>query len=151
AVLNSKGLVGLGMIGVRKKGEKVKVTTQDKFHLGSDTKQLTAVLIAELIQKGKLRLDQTLEKSFPEMASTMHPDLKKVTLLQVLTHRAGLHSYIPDGWFKKHPPGTLRQQRAAIVKVLMTKKPLLEPGTKWVYSNLGYVLIGVMAERATKA
>ena len=41
AVINSKGLIGLGMIGVRKKGETVKVTTQDKFHLGSDTKQLT--------------------------------------------------------------------------------------------------------------
>src|SRR5262245_18583922 len=49
AVINSKGLIGLGMVGVRKKGEKVKVTTQDKFHLGSDTKQLSALLVAELI------------------------------------------------------------------------------------------------------
>src|SRR5262249_8110341 len=90
AVVTSKGLVAVAAAGVRKRGDKPAVTADDQFHLGSDTKAMTAALIAGLVEEGKLRYDDTLAKAFPAQAKSMHPDLRKVTLEQLLTHHAGL-------------------------------------------------------------
>ena len=52
ALVNSKGLVAVGAVGVRKRGDTTAVTVDDQFHLGSDTKAMTATLIARMVEKG---------------------------------------------------------------------------------------------------
>jgi CubicO group peptidase (beta-lactamase class C family) len=65
AVVSSKGLQVLAVSGLRKRGADVAVEEGDSFHLGSDTKAMTATLLAILVQKKQLSYDLTLAKAFP--------------------------------------------------------------------------------------
>src|SRR5215472_16531462 len=89
AIVTSKGLQAVGVVGARKYGTKVAATINDQFHLGSDTKAMTATLLAMYVEQGKLGWDWTLERIFPELASSMNPAYRRVTLEQMLAHRAG--------------------------------------------------------------
>jgi CubicO group peptidase (beta-lactamase class C family) len=148
AVVSSKGLQVLAVTGVRKRGTDVAVQEGDCFHLGSDTKAMTATLIALLVQKKQLSYDQTLGKSFPELAEKMPAELRPATLLHLLTHRAGLKANLPWWFLASKLP--IREQRQKAVEMGLKTKPESKPGDKYHYSNLGYVVAAVMAERATK-
>src|SRR5215471_12763850 len=147
AVLTSRGLVEIGAVGVRKAGTDVPVTDRDEWHLGSDTKAMTATIIASLVERGKLAWDVTMGQMFPEVAKSMDPELRRVTLLQLLSHRAGLPH--DANWGQASRSGPLREQREAVVRMVVSMKPLYPPGSKYQYSNLGYVLAGIMAEKVT--
>jgi CubicO group peptidase (beta-lactamase class C family) len=146
AIVTGKGLEALGAAGVRKKGADVSVTVADEWHLGSNTKALTAAMIAALIERNTLKWETTIGEVFPDAASSLDPALQKATLLHLLSHRAGLPANIPWGLLPR--TGTTRDQRLAVIKKLASIKPLAEPGAKYLYSNLGYVIAGAMAEKA---
>jgi CubicO group peptidase (beta-lactamase class C family) len=147
AVVTSKGLQVLAVAGVRKKGSNVAVQEADLFHLGSDTKALTATLVAVLVRQKKLSYDLTLAKGFPDLAPKMPAELRGVTLTQLLTHRSGLPGSFD--WWQFSAKDPLRKQRAAAVEKLLTSKPKYRPGSTYLYSNAGYVVVGALAERAT--
>src|SRR4030095_13411216 len=69
ATVKSDGSAMVGAVGVRKVREKTAVTVDDQWHLGSDTKSITAVLIAMLVEQGKLTWDTTIEQIFPELVA----------------------------------------------------------------------------------
>lgn len=152
AVIVDGETVAAGAVGVRKAGGDVPVTIDDKFHIGSCTKAMTATLIAQLIEQGKLREDITLAEAFPELDDSMQTGFRAMTLAHLLSHRAGLanHSW-PEGMSYSgvhRLPGTPREQRYAYVKKMLSQKPEATPGTKYIYSNAGYAVAGVIAERA---
>src|SRR5262249_8361147 len=68
AIVTSKGLHAVSVVGVRKAGTKIKATEDDLWHLGSDSKAFTAMLLALLAEKGAIDLETPLEKAFPKMA-----------------------------------------------------------------------------------
>ncbi|HEY6339563.1 MAG TPA: serine hydrolase domain-containing protein [Candidatus Sulfotelmatobacter sp.] len=151
AIVTSKGLVASGAVGVRKYGTDTPITIDDQFHLGSDTKAMTATMLATLVEEGVISWDTTLEQVFPGMASTMNPAYKKVTLEQLLAHRAG---FSDDSWphgksFEDmhRLPGTPREQREAYVAMVLSEPPVNEPGSTFLYSNRSYAVAGAMAER----
>lgn len=151
AIVTSEGLVAIGAVGVRKAGTEVPVTVDDQWHIGSDTKAMTATLIGVLVEQGQLQWETSLEQIFPDLADSMPPALKKVTLLHLLAHRAGLPANLSGGWWQVPRDGTTREQRLAAVKMALSEKLDSEPGEKYGYSNLGYVIAGAMAERAADA
>jgi CubicO group peptidase (beta-lactamase class C family) len=151
AIVTSKGLVAVGAVGVRKYGTDSPVTVDDQFHLGSDTKAMTATMIATLVEEGKLSWSTTLEQAFPELAAKMYPAYKKVTLEQLLAHRSG---FTDDSWPKGKTfqnmhglPGTPREQRAAYVAMILAEPSRSEPGTTFLYSNRNYAVAGAIAEK----
>jgi CubicO group peptidase (beta-lactamase class C family) len=151
AIVTSKGLSAVGAVGVRKYGTDTPVTVNDQFHLGSDTKAMTATLLATLVEEGKLSWTTTLEQVFPELASKMNPAYRKVTIEQMLSHRAG---FTDDSWPKGKTfgdmyalPGTPRDQRAAYVAMVLSEPPVAEPGSKYLYSNRSYAVAGAIAEK----
>jgi len=146
AVVTGKGLEAVGAVGVRKWGTEVAVTAGDKWHIGSDTKAMTAAMIGRLVERGKLRWDSTVGEVFPEFAGAMTPGLQKVTLLHLLSHRSGLPANTLWGLIPR--TGTTRDQRLAVMKSVASLKLAADPGTKYLYSNLGYVIAGAMAEKA---
>jgi CubicO group peptidase (beta-lactamase class C family) len=146
AIVTGQGLETIGAVGVRKVGTNIAVTVGDQWHLGSDTKAMTATLIGALVEEGKLKWEMTIEEAFPELVSLMSPALKKVTILQLLSHRAGLPANLP--WAFVPNKGTIREQRLAALKMATSAKLVSEPGAKFFYSNLGYVIAGTMAEKA---
>jgi CubicO group peptidase (beta-lactamase class C family) len=149
AVLTSRGLEAVGAVGVRKLGTDVPVTTSDLWHLGSDTKAMTAAMIGALVERGTLTWETTIPEVFPDVAPALPEGLKKVTILHLLSHRSGLPANIPWGLLPKKP-GT-REARLDVIGRLPKIVPAAEPGAKYLYSNLGYVVAGAMAEKAANA
>jgi CubicO group peptidase (beta-lactamase class C family) len=160
AVLRGERIIAQGAAGVRKRGSAERITLDDRFHLGSCTKAMTATLVAMLVEEGKLNWTTTLGELFADTLKPMHPAWEKVTLRQVLAHRAG-SPLEPDGlnpvfstlreWMRppRALPGTLPQQRLEIARQALARPPGISPDTKFYYSNLGYVLAGAVLEQLT--
>lgn len=84
--INGK-MVAVGAVGTRKAGTDMPVKIGDRFHLGSDTKAMTALLAAIFVEAGKLRWDSTIAEVFPELTDQMVPSLRGVALQQLLSLR----------------------------------------------------------------
>jgi len=147
AVLTSEGPLAVEAVGFRKSGLPEKVTPRDLWHLGSNTKAMTATLVGRLVEQRKLKWTSTPAEIFPELLETMHPDMKTVTVEQLLCHRAGLEANY--AWPLIAKTGTVSQQRYAVVQRAATEKPKYAVGAEMHYSNLGYVIVGAMAEKVT--
>ncbi|MHC4890495.1 MAG: serine hydrolase domain-containing protein, partial [Planctomycetota bacterium] len=145
-----------GATGLRKVGSNVKVTHNDKFHIGSCTKAMTATIIVMLVERSKLRWDTTLAEAFRDMADDMHPDYGNITLKHLLAHRAGFPPSNPNRSWPKgksfldmhNLPGSAMQQRLVYARMMLCQEPEVKPGTKYVYSDAGYAIAGVIAEQA---
>lgn len=149
AIVNSEGLVAVGAIGVRRSDTDIPVTVNDLWHLGSDTKAMTASMMGRLVEQGALRWDSALAEIFPELTPVMQPELKDVTVIQLLAHRSGLEENY--NWHKLSQHGTLPQQRYAAVQKAVSEKPKYTPGSGYHYSNLGYVVAGAVIEKVTSS
>ncbi len=169
-VLQGNCIVAQGVAGVRKRGAADRITLDDRFLLNSCGKAMTATLVAMLVEHGRVNWTTTLGELFADTVKPMHPAWEKVTLRQVLAHRAGLR-IDPDGLGRvfnllrapfanlrsgpglMQPPrsrlGTLPQQRLEIARQALSRAPTNPPGTKFVYSNEGYVLAGAVLEHLT--
>ncbi len=171
AVLRGERIIAQGAAGVRKRGTTERITLEDRFHLGSCTKAMTATLVALLVEEGRLNWTTTLREVFADTVKPMHPAWEQVTVRQVLAHRAGL-PMDPDGlgWVfnlfflapyaglrrgpeAMRPPrlrlGTLPQQRLEIVRQALARPAKIPPGAKYWYSNVGYILAGAVLEHLT--
>ena len=147
AVITSKGLLAMGAVGVRKAGTDIPVTDGDLWHLGSDTKAMTAVLIGSLVEKGLLRWETTVGEIFPELVKNNPSPLAGVNLLHLLSHRLGLPHDPASGWWLVPRADTIQGRRINAVIMAVKEKLVAAPGEKYVYSNFGYVVAGAMAEQ----
>jgi CubicO group peptidase (beta-lactamase class C family) len=138
-------------VGVRKMGDPAVVTTNDVFHIGSCTKPMTATLTAMLIEDGKLNWNTTITELFPELAARMDKQYGAVTVEQLLTHRGGVPAAPPPAAWKlaREEKGTPTQQRREFVEAVLSQPPEATPGTKMIYSNQGYAIIGAALEKLT--
>jgi CubicO group peptidase (beta-lactamase class C family) len=151
AVVRNGETVALGFAGFRTRGKDDKIVAGDRFHIGSDTKAMTAVLCGILVDEGKLQWGQTLAETFPELTKSMHPQYHDATLEQLLTQRGGAPGSIPmDLWAKlwQHM-GPPTDARRLLLEGITTKEPEAIPGTRYIYSNAGYSIAGHMAETVT--
>ncbi len=148
AIVTSRGLVAAGVTGVRKDGADATATIADEWHLGSDTKAMTAVVIGKLVEQSKLTWDTTIEAVLPKPVANARAAFGGITLLQLLSHRAGLVSNLNWPQLSRTPGPPNVQRLAALASAAST--PLSSPpGTKYEYSNLGYVIAATMAEAVT--
>jgi CubicO group peptidase (beta-lactamase class C family) len=151
AVVRSNEVVAVGAVGVRKFGSPEKVTADDKFHIGSCTKAMTATLAAMYVEQGKLSWTSTVGERFPDWRELIHRDYANVTLEQLLSHRAGVPGDLnrigvwSHVWQRSSQPPM--EQRVALAKELLVMKPMFPPGTKNTYANAGYTIGGLMMER----
>jgi CubicO group peptidase (beta-lactamase class C family) len=155
AVISRGELIAIDVLGVRKAGSDVKVTIEDKFHIGPCTKAMTATIVGMLVEEGKLRWDMKPGEVLGELAEDIRGEYKDMTLRHFIEHRAGLPG-TKGSWPKgksfmdmHNLPGTAREQRKTYVKMMLSQEPEVEPGTKYHYSNAGYSVAGVMAEEVT--
>lgn len=133
-------------VGVRKAGSPQAFGAGDVVHLGSDTKAMTATMIATLVEEGKIAWTTTLGDIFRD--PPMNAGFRPVTLDQLLTHRAGLPANA-DWWNLGAKKSTTEQRKVLLGKTTRTA-PQSKPGTKFLYSNVGYALAGLMAETVAK-
>jgi CubicO group peptidase (beta-lactamase class C family) len=151
AVVKDGKIISAGAVGTRRVGANIPVTINDRFHLGSDTKAMTALLAAMLVEEGKLRWNTTPAEVFPELADKMDSGFRRITLEQLLSHTSGVPSDNEDigkvFMEAMTKDGNLDDLRYWMVQQ-WSKRPLaFEPGTKFAYSNMGYTIVGAMIER----
>jgi len=119
------------------------ITRDTRFPLASIGKLFTAVAIGQLLDQGKLALDDPLTHWLPE--HTTRPEWSKVTIRQLLAHTSGFGSY----WGAPFEARRTNLKAVADYFPLFETTPLaFEPGSRFEYSNVGYVLLGAIIERA---
>lgn len=151
AVVKDGVIVASGAVGVRRIGTETPVTLDDRFHLGSDTKAMTALLAGMLVDEGKLRWDSTVAEMFPELAGAMDERLKTVTLTQLLSHTSGLPGD-DEAFFKlldasRNQDGNIDELRYGMVREYVKRPLAVKPGEKFMYSNMNYIIAGSAMER----
>lgn len=153
AVVVKGKLVAVGTAGTRRAGMAIPVTQDDRFHLGSDTKAMTALLAAMMIEDGKLQWDSTLAQVFPELATGMDAQLQQVTLTQLLSHTSGLaldDQALGELMMKAlMEDGNLDERRYWMVQQMAALPLAAPPGSRFAYSNLGYIVAGAVIERVS--
>jgi CubicO group peptidase (beta-lactamase class C family) len=150
-VVKDGQICGRAAVGIRKWGDPTPITANDVFHIGSCTKSMTATLTGMIIEEGKLRWDSTIAEVFPELKGKMDKQYEGVTVEQLLTHRGGVPGSAPDAAWKraKEQQGTPVQQRREFIEAVLSQPPEAPPGTKMIYSNQGYSIVGAMLEKLT--
>ena len=153
AVVNESGIVASGAAGVRERGRPEQISLSDRFHLGSNTKAMTATLCARLVEKGILRWDTKLIDVSPALKRKMLPRYQSITLEQLLTHRAGFPTSVLGNpqeiqeldMFHDKFPGRPKEARERCAEFLVSQLPS-PTENQFVYSNANYVLVSHMVE-----
>jgi CubicO group peptidase (beta-lactamase class C family) len=154
AVVIAGELTACGAVGTRRVGTDTPVKIADRFHIGSDTKAMTALLAAMLVENGKLGWGTTVADIFPELGDKMAANVGTVRLDQLLSHTSGIPS---DNDFHENllfnsfsqTRVNLDGLRYWVVKGLLPQPLQSPPGERFAYANMGYLLAGAMIERVT--
>lgn len=119
----------------------VAVTGDTVFRIGSVTKQFTAAIILLLAEDGRLSLDDTLDTYFPDF-----PRSNEVTIRHLLQHTSGIANYTSQQDFMS-AAAPLDHDAERMVAYIASADPLydFDPGTRWSYSNSGYMLLDYIA------
>ena len=123
-----------------KGAEKIPLSMNSRYRVGSVTKMLTAVMILQLAEEGKLKLTDPLNGFFPQIANA-----DRITIGQILAHRSGIHDISEDPDFRVHRLDGM--SREELLKMMTKTQPDFEPDAKFSYSNTGYQLLGLLIEK----
>ena len=152
AVLRDGGIAQQAVQGLRRNDGTARASIDDAWLIGSDAKPMTAALILRLVDRGVLSLETPLATLLPALAESMHPQYRQVTLRQLLSHRSGLPDDVVDESFIGAFHADTRSmpaQRLAYIGVALKDAPVAAPGTKFSYSNTGFLVAAAVAEHVT--
>ena len=124
-------------------------TKETVYEIGSTSKQFTATAIMMLVEEGKVRLDDTITKYFPEAPQAW----RGITIRHLLTHTSGIQNHVAvPHWldvFRTNLAFETAPSRNELLKMFF-KLPLeFQPGETWAYDNTGYYLLGIIIEKAS--
>ncbi len=153
-----------GAIALVAKGKRTKLATagaevlaqpgrprgKDRFRAGSVTKSFVATLVLQLVQKHRLRLNDSVERWLPGLL----PNGDQITIKELLDHRSGLFDYTSDpsffgGYLAGTRPLGYRWSERQLVALGTSHPPVFPPGTAAAYSNTNYIVLGMVIEAAT--
>lgn len=148
----------IGTNGFSDKDRHTKNSTDTCFRIASLTKQFTAVAVMQLVEEGKLSLDDTIDKYFPSYKYG-----KKITVKNLLTMTAGIKDYInKDGdtntyaynesqlEYKASAENSAKKNKKAVMDWILDQELNFEPDEKYMYSNSAYFLLGDIIEQVSK-
>ena len=145
--------LAMGSVSISKKGKivyhnsfgyssfspAVKADTSTTYLIGSISKLLTATIILQNVDEGKISFNDKLEKFFPEL-----PGASEITVEHLLNHRSGIHNFGADRSKKYRDVNP--QTREEILEVFRNEKLDFAPGKKFEYNNANYLLLSLIAE-----
>ena len=128
-------------VGDAKRDPKTPAASAMRYSIGSVSKQFTAAAVLMLAEEGKLSLDDPVSKYLPDLT-----DADEVKVRQLLSHTSGYQDYWPQDYV---PPFMKTETTAGAILARWAKKPLdFAPGAQYQYSNTGYVIAGLIVEKA---
>jgi len=155
AVIIEGEIYKVAAVGTRKFGSENWVSVDDSFLIASCSKAFTATLAAILVENGVLKWDTTIKEAYPDL--DMRSEYENVTLIQLLSHRAGLPEWIghqtsktvndqfaANWWVDRKAP---RIMRSKYLKATVKQGLADDPDQSVYYSNSGYIMAGAMLEK----
>ncbi len=143
AVIRGNDTLAFGGYGLANVEASRAPTATTIYEIGSNTKQFTSAAIMKLVEQGRVKLDDDLSKYVPQFPLHGH----KVSIHQLLTHTSGIHDYTSSPEWAKVWNDQLSPD--AIIKFVAADSFDFAPGTAYRYDNTGYVLLGMVIEKAT--
>lgn len=136
-----------GAYGIANRDHNVPVAIDTRFNLASMDKMFTAVAIGQLVEQGRVAWDDSASKFLgPDWLNTAAAE--KVRVEHLLTHTAGMGDYLGSPAFQD--ASRLKFREIADYRSLVRDRaPSFDPGTKWSYSNTGFLLLGAIIESAS--
>ncbi len=131
--------------GIADREWNIPITTSTKFKIASITKQFTALLIMQLVEQGKLKLEGTISDYLPDYRTDTG---SKITLKQLLTHTSGLPNLDEDAGFYQSHEAQLASP-SYVVKTFCSGDLISVPGQKFNYNNADYIILGAILEKVT--
>jgi D-alanyl-D-alanine carboxypeptidase len=133
-----------GAYGMADREKKIPNTVNTKFRIGSMNKMFTAVSILQLVQAGKINFSDPVGKYLTDYPNK---DIAtKVSIQQLLTHTGGTGDFFgPQFDAHRLELKTLQDY----IKIYGERAPQFEPGSRWEYSNYGFLMLGVIVERVS--
>jgi CubicO group peptidase (beta-lactamase class C family) len=128
----------------------IAATADSVYRIGSITKQFTGLMLLQLVERGTVRLTDPVEKYLPEInrIAGREPGWPAVTLIQLATMTSGIAREPQDlETFLSGPVSTWEQ---TTIKALERTRFAHEPGTRYLYSNIGYAILGAALSRAAR-
>ena len=158
ALVRGDSIITQATVGKIVYGKDKAAHKNSRFHIGSTTKSMTAILVAIFIKEKKLKYDMTLAQALPDMP--MRDEYRGVTIADLLNNKAGIIAFqliahedpvivkrlmeeIPTAY----PDPT--EQRREVTTLALSLEPIAEPGIDVVYSNVGWPIVGYILELAT--
>lgn len=126
----------------------ITVTDDARWHIGSISKTFTATLVMRLAERGRLNLDVPIERYLPAYRKDMHADWKASTLKELLSHTSGLPANAPRSIMRRTSFHSPYEDRRNVLSA-MWGEPLGNKVGTFTYSNIGYVVAGVIVEEVT--
>ncbi|QIB33714.1 serine hydrolase domain-containing protein [Ancylobacter pratisalsi] len=152
AVVKAGEVVAAAAVGTRVRGREIPVTLDDRFHIGSNTKAMTATLAGMLVDEGKLRWDSRIGDVLGDDIKGMSASLADATLEQLLSHSSGipddneeiLKLYFSADAFEEN----LTDLRLHAIEAWKAHEIAVPQGSPFQYANFGYLIAGAMIEKA---
>lgn len=150
AMVTRDGAGWSGVRGVRRAGHEAKATLEDRWHLGSNTKAMTAAVFGRLVEQGRARWDMPLAEALPGL--TIDPAWAGATLDHLMRHRAGLldAGLLDQAWLiaAHADQRPLPEQRAGFAAKALGSPPAGSVG-QFAYGNGNYIVLGAAIEAIT--
>ena len=144
-----QGVRAAATAGVRRQGSPEKLTVNDLVHVGSNTKAMTSTMLAALVEDDVFPHDweTTIADVFPELLEEIHAGYHAVDLFQLVRMTGGIPRNATD-WGAHQDLADIIEKRYAILRDNLANPPA-GPMGEYLYSNLGYMVAGAMAEKLT--
>ena len=124
-----------------------------EVRIGSNTKTFVAVVVMQMVQEGKVGLDEPIETYLPGLIRGEGIDGAKITVRQLLQHTSGLPEYT-DTYLSSKAAETENMQHYVpprdLLDTALGKPAQFEPGTQWKYTNTNYIVLGMLVERVSQ-
>ena len=124
-----------------------------EVRIGSNTKTFVAVVVMQMVQEGRVGLDEPIETYLPGLIRGEGIDGSKITVRQLLQHTSGLPEHT-DYYFSSNAAALESIQHYIpardLLDVALSKPAAFEPGTQWSYSNTNYIVLGMLIERVSQ-
>ena len=143
AVIRGNDTLAYGAYGLADVDAQRPATATTIYEIGSITKQFTSAAIMKLVEQGRVRLDDDLSKYIPQFPLQG----RQVSIRQLLNHTSGIHSYTSSPEWSKTWNDALSPD--AIIKFVAADTFDFAPGSAWRYNNTGYVMLGMVIEKAS--
>ncbi|MFD6418126.1 serine hydrolase domain-containing protein [Streptomyces sp. NPDC060194] len=135
-------------VGIRDRKSGAAMDTRARFRIGSVTKTFSSVVLLQLVEERRLKLDAPVNTYLPRLL----PD-NRITVRHLLTHRSGLADYT-NAMFEQTVPGfeAVRNRVFSyqeLVDLSLAEPRTTEPGVSYQYSNANFVVVGMLIEKLT--